>query len=410
MSSAFSATVYALAFGRPKPSHSLVLESWARVGSIKFVLITDRPSEWRAVQPKFARNIVILARTISAYFEAAFGHLGISDERDLLERFGWLFHGIEALDKTAPLTGWTACGLRPLLQELIPQEETCYWGWIDYDVLLNAAAVEAHLAEQRERREAVMLMYPASGILWEQFKLFSWAFPAKEIYLEIVDRCRASGERPQSPLEAAFTYQVKGRYPDDGLRQDQIPVHWAYSDRIERLANQYSVYIDDDFRLTGRSGQDVMYFVADTEVRRFGVAQVKRIRSRLAKAGRYCFDYRSLRTAGPGPRRGMGEEDLLEVKLRQHLIGTWQSFRDSLAAPLGILELDGAGHVIGGGSSARFWLLDGRRLVILSESYVPTTDCPLAPEAFFSSNLIEGRFLLGHEAGLDGKHLLRKVF
>lgn len=258
------ALFYALAFGQPKPAHRLVLENWASLASLAdFVLVTDQRSSWSDISTAY-KNIEIHEITVADFFRRSFPFLNVQSDKEFDDRYLSHFFGTR--------NGWTACGLRPLMRLMLPSGNYQYWGWIDYDTLCDSAALEATLQTGRE-----MLFFPASGIMWEQIKLFSTDIDITRTYHELFDGAESS------PMEARLVYELNrtNAFTRDNYPQDHIAAHWAYSDKIPNLPNHIDVVQNSSSEFATVAGRKVGVFLADTEVKRMNELEVGGVETAL---------------------------------------------------------------------------------------------------------------------------------
>jgi hypothetical protein len=267
--------LFSIAFGPPKPMHGFVLSNWSRLTSARFRLITDSPTEWR---PLLGENTELIETSIDAYFRAAYPLLGVADDADF-ERMRAKFMGVK--------NGWSACGLRPLLPRLFGLRESArVWGWIDYDVLVNARELERHIARCKKQ---VLLCPPPGQVLWEQFKLFRRGLDITDLYRALV----ADDDQGSAPMEARLVYALErlDRATRDRMDQRRLAVHWAYADHRWTLQNQVDVTMDASHRLFAPGGAELLAFIADTQVKQWDHKRVSELEHDLKNQGRTAFAY-----------------------------------------------------------------------------------------------------------------------
>ena len=245
------ATIFVLAFGPPRPLHRLVLSNWGACSEMTFVVLSDQPVMWLDLAHS---NTAVIEITPHQLFSQAAAHLGI---KDLIVSHGDMFFG--------KISGWTVCGLRPLLASMFPDKVlTPFWGWVDYDVLLNAQAMTAHFQAHSDDH---LLFFTQQDMLWEQFKVFSSSIPLDAFFKRTL-----SEGRPGSPLEAQLVYRLRGlsSLRADQIQQSQVAVHWHHTDSDSRaMASHVDVLVDQvDWTLKNRrTGGSLLFFVADSEVK-----------------------------------------------------------------------------------------------------------------------------------------------
>ncbi|WP_459695836.1 hypothetical protein [Acidisoma sp. C75] len=95
--------------------------------------------------------------------------------------------------------------------------------------------------------------------------------------------------------------------------------------------------------------------------------------------------------------------------LRVLIVGQWLMYRDNSGTLLGQLVFEESGTIRGGAPNERFWLLDGRTLVIFSEEFRPTTICEIDIDRFCLYREISGRYQFPFEGRTDVIHIFRKL-
>jgi len=272
-------TFYSLAFGLPKPGHSLIARNWAQLQDVAdFIVITDHIDEWRKTF-NGAKHISLQAMSIEEFFSLAYGPLGMADKAAFLQKYGNRFYNT--------MNGWTACGLRPLLRKMIPlKDRPKYWGWIDWDVLCDRAFLQ-----EATSSSTTALYFPKEGIAWEQIKLFAYEFPLEDIFMEV-----AMAPAREMPVEAQLVYTVAETSANIGLTKDDCPqnkiaAHWAFTDKFRPLENQFDVIVHDDASLFDSKGNPIACFIADTQVKIFTPEDISRIENDLTRTGQSQFDY-----------------------------------------------------------------------------------------------------------------------
>ena len=269
---------YALAFGEPKPLHQLILDNWAQIDVANFVLISDNEEKWRALFRDGYKNIDIIPISLLDYFETFLPFYGVETVADLLERHSDVFaHGP---------TGWTAGCMRPLLHERFGAgKNPLFWGWIDWDVLLNPRKFRDHVSQNRNKQ---LLLFPQGSLVWEHVKLFS-------SHIDVVGLCKSiiEGERnDNTPIDVLLAYHIRGLYKIDGVPQDAYGVHWAYSDKLDLKDNQFPVFLENkSHKLTNDQGREILIFIADTEVKTYSEAKTRDVYRQLEQEGSAIFEH-----------------------------------------------------------------------------------------------------------------------
>lgn len=272
--------IFSFAMASPKPFHRCIFENWAKMPSgYQFTLIVDCPELWAPLLTGL-KNVDMVVLSMEEWFSAA--------ERAMEplpgeNRTGPAFGEVYGLNRN----GWVACSLRPLLPKIIPIGEFDMWGWIDWDVFVNPILLHEHLihADQTD-----IFMFPRDGFMWEHFKLFRTSVDL----LPIARRVMAEGSaHSASPMCAMTSYAIGApeySYRRDGLPQEMIAVHWAYSDKLN-AKNGVPVQQYGDGYITDSGGCPLMFFVADTQVKDWGDAEIAAYRSAQSADGKYVFEF-----------------------------------------------------------------------------------------------------------------------
>jgi hypothetical protein len=267
--------VYVLAFGLPRPFHRILLQNWSYCSTLRFHLLTDQTEAWSRIMPSFTGNLRLVATTPEGLFRRSPSYFGCMDFEDFTRRFLSKFYN--------RIDGWTACGLRPLLDELFRLDsESPYWGWMDYDVLLNPDAVGSIM----ERRESAGLFYPMDGPVWEHFKLFHRSLDLKSHF----DDIKFAVDVENRPLEVQTAYFVTDKIPLSRIPNRSIACHWKFYDRF-RMINQYDVHVASSFAMKSETGFEVVYFIADTESRAYSDNAVSKIQALWSAGQTPVFRY-----------------------------------------------------------------------------------------------------------------------
>lgn len=276
-------TLFVLGFGPPKPLHRLIVEHWKLQPSAHFELVTDHPG-WRPLVGT-ATNVSIVETSVEDYFARAFDLLGCSTPDDFYGRYGVVFH-----QDRLPMNGWTACALRPLLGR-IHAVDSPWWGWLDYDVLFDHAA----LAHALGRPDIDGFYFPTQGPHWEQFKVFRSSSAVDEDYLRIAGQHASRQAHPGRPLEADLLYHLRetGRLRFDECDMGSIAVHWPWTNRQPMPSIQTDVALGADMISLAHAptGRPLIFFVADVQVKLFSEAQVDGVFEDLRTAGRHVFPF-----------------------------------------------------------------------------------------------------------------------
>ena len=221
-----------------------------------------------------ATNFRFIRTSVDDVFRRAYPFIGAHSDDDFEHRLADRFFRQK--------TGWTVCGLRPLLPQILGVDVYGdLWGWIDYDVMVSRDAFTKHVAAFADRD---MLMVTREGFAWEQFKLFRGIVDLRTPFDKLL-----AAPAEQSPMEARLSYDLRGLpLTRDGLEQREIAVHWAYSDR-SITANQFDV-TEVGTEFFDPVGRPVLFFVADTQVKQWTEAEVNAHRAAATK-GEATFVY-----------------------------------------------------------------------------------------------------------------------
>lgn len=270
------ARIFSFAMAQPKPFHRKILENWALMPeAFQFSLITDCPDLWQPLI-RGLKNIDLVVISQDEWFRAAESAIGRAES-------GHSFSEVYSEDNR---NGWVACSLRPLLPQICEVGDYPIWGWIDWDVFVNPSMVENHVRTS----QADLIMFPPSGFMWEHFKLFR-----RDIdILPLVKKLVADGVANHTqPMCASLSYAVGAteyNYSRDSVPQEQIAVHWAYSDKLS-AENGFSVVMDSKGHLKTESGSPVMFFVADTQVKDWTEGTVEDFERSMKSQGEYIFEF-----------------------------------------------------------------------------------------------------------------------
>ncbi|QGM98824.1 hypothetical protein [Methylocystis parvus] len=269
-------SVFALAFGEPRPFNAFILNSWKACPIINFNLITDQPDLWKAACGDNSENISIIKMTLEEYFSLFLSNFSVENNEQLLSSYGDMLKG---------LNGWTACCMRPFLREAFQARVTSrFWGWIDYDVILNPSAIIEHVHNNKDRD---LLMFP-KGALWEQFKLFRCAVPIEDVARAIIkDRSYNGG-----PLDAVFVYRLPHLFHDDAIDQSNFIAHWHYTDSRDGFTeNKVDAIVDNHWDIRNSVDGRAMMFLADTELKLYDDNMVNSAVKSIVTSGQFTFEY-----------------------------------------------------------------------------------------------------------------------
>lgn len=250
------ARVFVLCFGQPKPLHELLIRNWSKVKCIHFVLITDVVQPWNQLVGMSLNNIEVVMCSISDYFERG---AQILCSVDFMTDYGKLVFN--------KMNGWTACGLRPLLNDMFPSDKWDWWGYMDYDVLLNGPAIERHLQVNMPNRN--LLMFPQDSFVWEQFKLHHKCVSCTGIWKHVANLQMQRDECAVCPMEALVSYHMRSLFIFQGgdIEQSEIVVHWRYLDGLDTEHDKSVELLNDTELQDCDTGRKILFFVADTEVK-----------------------------------------------------------------------------------------------------------------------------------------------
>jgi len=277
---AVKARVFSFAMASPKPFHRSILENWAQLPeSYQFYLVTDCPELWEPLIDGL-KNISLVTMSMEEWFLAA--ERAIEPSRD--EKLpGPTFAEVYGANRN----GWVACSLRPLLPQIIPVESCEVWGWIDWDVFLNPPLLQQHLDHATETD---IMLFPRDGMMWEHFKLFRRTVDLLPIAKRVMSEGSANSSSPMCAMTSYAIGALEYSYRRDGLPQQMIVAHWAYSDKLH-VKNGVTVRQFTDGYLTDSEGCPVMFFVADTQVKDWSDEDVAEYKVNLTAAKSYTFEF-----------------------------------------------------------------------------------------------------------------------
>jgi Glycosyltransferase 61 len=333
--------IFSLVFGSPNPFHQIVLQSWKNFTRANFYLLTDKADEWREFIGDENCNLNILSISIEDFFANSFRFVGVRTEYDFMERFGSKFYH--------RFDSWTARGLRPLLHEMfihlflsenqkdrfantdleikidnanteysiqLNNEKYLFWGWIDAEVIINQFALNKHIENNINND---LLLFPETILKWEHFKIVSVNYDLKNKYIKLLNET----QNYNSPLDAQLIYALTNDYKLNNCDENCVCSHWSYSDAIENIPCQFDVTLYSNGKLVGKQGQDVIFFLADTEMRDISSDDVLRLKHLLINDGSIDFSH-NLK---------------IEPRQRKNLIGHYVLYSDNLPEPYAEIEL-----------------------------------------------------------------------
>lgn len=306
MSKDIRARIFSQCWAVPKPMHAQVIENWSQCGpGIRFSILTDHPDLWLPLTEGKA-NIDVVNSPLPDWFERAGIALGYpagsQEYADFQQR------------RLTALNGWTACFMRPLLWSIYDLSAYDYWGWIDWDVLVDPVALQNHLRKEKSdillfpphRRRAVDSLRDIAGrakafaglgshtpthsesnfFMWEHFKIFRKGVDLTPLFKRVmVDE---TAER-HVPLCAMTCYALGGeRFVRDGLPQSRIAAHWHYSDKAG-ASNAQNVTQASNGELKSDSGINFLFFIADTQVKEWSQDQVSAYAEKRAAGDSFFF-------------------------------------------------------------------------------------------------------------------------
>lgn len=277
--SAKKALFYSLAFGPPKAGHPLIAGNWQQLeGVADFLVVTDKLEDWKKIFVN-AKNVHLKEMCVDDFFALAYPYFKVADKAQFMQKYSSCFFDL--------MNGWTACGLRPLLRKMIPpQTAPDFWGWIDYDVMCDRGFLVRVL-----QSKAKALYFSSKGMAWEQVKLFAYDQDIEAVFFEVL-----KAPKKDVPLEASTVSRLAGMdLIKDNCTQKQIAVHWAYSDKLGQLENQFDVTVKSDGSLYDDKGSPLACFVADTQVKTFTPDDLHRVQSAWAAGQPFVFVYNRIK-------------------------------------------------------------------------------------------------------------------
>jgi len=278
------AVVFALAFGDPKPMHKLIMDNWSLQVEIDFVLLTDRTEEWKSMVESNSVNIIVHKISVLELFEKAASYLGYGSAADFMARHGEKYYG--------RVDGWSACGFRPILHILFNEYVggAKWHGWIDWDVMLNPFAIKVLL----NKTDDVLLM-AEKFLVWEHFQIFSKKVDLCGLYVDLLKKDMDK----LSPMESRLCYTIRndiGDYKKADFKQECIAPHWGWSDIHfpEKLANQCNIVYENNGKMVSETGNEILFFIADTQVKLFSADMVNQIDKQLKENGCCIYEYNKM--------------------------------------------------------------------------------------------------------------------
>lgn len=291
------ATLFIIAFGKPKPLHTLIVDHWKKQDSANFVLITDCEKDWYDLIGVNS-NIHLINILIKDYYSQFLSILNCKNLEFLHKTLGYSLY-LNPIEGGP--TGWGACALRPLLPSIY-EIDSEWWGWIDYDIFFDKLLFTQHLLN----KHIDAFYYTLSGIPpWEQFKIFRTTLVPKIVNLYqklIVDTactrfCKLlNNERLKYiPMDAKICTKL---YEESDIRFDNfdtfksIAIHWSMSNDSDWPGPDIKTdVILDNNNTSVSTDRNILFFVADSEAKTFSQYKVDRILDNLAKNGKYTFRF-----------------------------------------------------------------------------------------------------------------------
>ena len=271
--------VFSFAMAAPKPFHQCIVENWAQMpASYQFSLVTDCPELW-APLIKGLKNVDLVSISMDEWFNRAEMAISTNGEPQVGPSFNEVYGGAR--------NGWVACSLRPLLPKIISVGECDVWGWIDWDVFVNPVLLHEHLAHAEQTD---LFMFPREGFMWEHFKLFKTGVDLLPIARRVMAEGTANATAPMCAMTSYAIGAAEYSYRRDGLAQEMIAVHWAYSDKMQ-AKNGVPVIQYRDGYMTDGAGHPLMFFVADTQVKDWSETDMNEYRETISTKGQFFFDF-----------------------------------------------------------------------------------------------------------------------
>ncbi len=275
------AVAFIVAIGIPRPMHKLLVKNWELVKNMDFVILTDNVAQWSSLLSHDS-NIFLKKVTVDELFYKSSVYLGSDNVDDFMCKFGDRFFN--------RVDGWSVCGFRPLFRELFPEfiKEHKYWGWMDWDVVINPLEITRVL-----KTDSDILLLPLSFIAWEQFKLFNVGFDEIYYYKKFLNTVSDF----VAPMEAKLCYWIrdeKENFPKiTELKQEEVGPHWSWTNIHYKnaLVNQCDVNYYNDGKLMSEQNHELVFLIADTQVKKFNSEQTDIAMESLENYGTYRFEY-----------------------------------------------------------------------------------------------------------------------
>jgi len=276
-------TLFVLAFGKPKPFHSVIIKNWKKIPDVKFVLITNYSECWQElVQDQ--KQFKIVQISIESFFSYFFKFLDCDNFNNFSEKYGSLFD-----IKRHPISGWLACTLRPCLCRFI-KPETLWWGWIDWDVFIDKKSI----SESLNSSSFDAFYFPKQGCQWEQFKVFRSNLPIDEIYLKTLNENHSKNIYLGQPLDVHVIYKIRseGLFSLDDSSIEEFAVHWEYTNKHNLPHVQKNVLLDSSYcNLLDENNTCIKFFMADIQGKKYGQNEVDLIFDKINNDGYFIFNY-----------------------------------------------------------------------------------------------------------------------
>ena len=126
--------------------------------------------------------------------------------------------------------------------------------------------------------------------MWEHFKLFRRGVNLLPIAKRVMAEGAANSSTPMCAMTSYTIGAAEYAYRRDGLPQEMIAAHWAYSDKMQ-AKNGVPVRRHADGYLSHANGCPLMFFVADTQVKDWSDADVDQDREKMAANGDGLFEF-----------------------------------------------------------------------------------------------------------------------
>lgn len=293
----YKSTIFCLCFGEPKPFHRIILSNWSAQKTTLFKIITDHPQDW-AVLSHQMHNISILEASPDDVFNKCATALGCESQDLFFQKYGHII-GIVNSDH---IGGWSLCRFRPIFKDIYGVD-TEWWGWIDYDVLINASHLSHNLAKNNidafyftEEGPDFFYGNPQHLLGWEHFKIFRTSIDTYTIYNNLIQEYTALNKPIDFTAECAFLFQLIN-FNRENLRLhshslESFAINWKNINNcnIQKLqADIQSIGQKFEYLVNYNTGKPVVFLLADIQTKTFSQSQVDYILNYVHKNNRYIF-------------------------------------------------------------------------------------------------------------------------